>query len=267
MRILAVKRDEKLSPNSVEKDRMILQESVDCLGGAAAMIAEMQLTAEENADVYVSMARLPHTLELLKRKEDEGKIVVNSAYGVARCERGWLSRALQVQGIPVPPADGDDGYWLKRADMAAQCKGDVVYCKSRKELAERQAAFAMRGVTDWVVQAHVPGDLVKFYAVRGGFFRYYYPGDDGISKFGDEKMNGKAQHYAFDEAQLQAVAAAVSMLTGVEVYGGDAIITASGAFYLIDFNDWPSFFRCREEAARAVGKLIMDKINKKYEQI
>lgn len=39
-----------------------------------------------------------------------------------------------------------------------------------------------------IVQAHVPGDLVKFYAVKGGFFKYFYPSDDGESKFGDENL-------------------------------------------------------------------------------
>lgn len=145
--------------------------------------------------------------------------------------------------------------------MSAQSKADVVYCKDRAALANQQASFVIRGVTNWIVQAHIPGDLVKFYGVCGGFFRYYYPNDDGISKFGDEKLNGEAHHYDFDVDALQAIAERVSMLTGVEVYGGDAIVTASGAFYIIDFNDWPSFSRCRNEASEAIVHYIKNKIN------
>ena len=62
-----------------------------------------------------------------------------------------------------------------------------------------------RGITDIVTQAHVKGDVVKFYGVEGtGFFRYYYSGDDTETKFGDEERNGKPQYYSFSSSNLQA---------------------------------------------------------------
>ena len=198
MKIVGIKRDAIFSPNSVEKDRMILQQVLDGLGDSIKMIDEKMLTSEENADVYVSMARHSTTLELLKEKEKEGALIINSAYSVERCERGWLNEAMRIEGLPIPDSEGKEGYWLKRGDMSAQSKADVVYCKDRAALANQQASFVIRGVTNWIVQAHIPGDLVKFYGVRGGFFRYYYPNDDGISKFGDEELNGEAHHYDFD---------------------------------------------------------------------
>src|SRR3712207_8512125 len=67
-----------------------------------------------------------------------------------------------------------------------------------------------------------------------------------ISKFGDEALNGAPRHYEFDKAQLEAAADLLSTLTDVAVYGGDAIIDAHGNFYIIDFNDWPSFSRDRK---------------------
>ena len=36
----------------------------------------------------------------------------------------------------------------------------------------------------------------------------------------------------------------------------EAIVRADGSFCVIDFNDWPSFSRCREEAAEAIASLI-----------
>lgn len=261
MKIVGIKRDAIFSPNSVEKDRMILQQVLDGLGDSIKMIDEKMLSSEENADVYISMARHSTTLELLKEKEKEGALIINSAYSVERCERGWLNETMRIEGLPIPDSEGKEGYWLKRGDMSAQSKADIVYCKDRAALANQQASFVIRGVTNRIVQAHIPGDLVKFYGVSGGFFRYYYPNDDGISKFGDEKLNGEAHHYDFDVDALQAIAERVSMLTGVEVYGGDAIVTASGAFYIIDFNDWPSFSRCRNEASEAIIHYIKNKIN------
>ena len=193
------------------------------------------------------------------RKEDAGAVVVNSAYGVEACERGRLDNLMRDNNISVPPSDGDSGYWLKRGDAAAQSKSDVVYCKDRATLAEKEADFVIRGITNWIIQGHVLGDLVKFYAVKGGFFRYFYPSDDGESKFGDEKLNGDACHYAFDEHLLKATADKVAQITGIDVYGGDAIITEDGNFYIIDFNDWPSFSRCRDIAADAIAKLTNKK--------
>ncbi|MFS6554926.1 hypothetical protein VPJ68_05445, partial [Parabacteroides distasonis] len=40
------------------------------------------------------------------------------------------------------------------------------------------------------------------------------------------------------------------------MYGGDAIVTADGNFVIIDFNDWPSFSRCRDEAAEAIAEYV-----------
>ena len=149
MKLLAIRRDAIFSPNSIEKDRIILQQVMDGLGTSVRMIDETLFSAAEDADVYVSMARHKRTLELLKAKEDNGALVINSAYGVERCERSLLDVALREQGIPVPNSEGSDGYWLKRGDMSAQHKGDVVYCKDRAELAEQQASFVLRGITNW----------------------------------------------------------------------------------------------------------------------
>ena len=114
-----------------------------------------------------------------------------------------------------------------------------------------------RGITDYVVSAHVVGDLVKFYGVgQGDFFRWYYPTDDGQTKFGDEHHNGTAHHYRFQENALQHEVQRLAAAVGVDVYGGDAIIRADGSFCLIDFNDWPSFSRCRDAAADAIVSLV-----------
>lgn len=259
MKIIAVRRDNKFSPNSVEKDKAILQTVCDRLQHDVVMIDEGKLDADDEADVFLSMARLPETLTLLKAKEADGALVINSAYGVEKCGRERLDALMRDNNIPVPPSEGKFGYWLKRGDASAQLKSDVVYCENREKLATKEAEFVVRGITNWIVQAHVPGDLVKFYAVKGGFFKYFYPSDDGEFKFGDEKFNGYAHHYAFDETLLKFTADKVAHLTGIDVYGGDAIIMENGDFYIIDFNDWPSFSRCRDIAADAIAKLTVKK--------
>ena len=105
-----------------------------------------------------------------------------------------------------------------------------------------------------MVSRHIVGDLVKFYGVQGQrFFRWYYPTDDGDTKFGCERVNGDAQHFPFNEWRLHEACARMAAITGLRVYGGDCIVRSDGTFAIIDFNDWPSFSRCREEAAEAIA--------------
>ena len=66
MRIIAVRRDDRFSPNSVEKDKAILQAVCNRLPYDVAMIDECKLSENDEADIFLSMARLPETLTLLK---------------------------------------------------------------------------------------------------------------------------------------------------------------------------------------------------------
>ena len=51
---------------------------------------------------------------------------------------------------------------------------------------------------------------------------------------------------------------ALAEAVGLKVYGGDCIVDETGHFYMIDFNDWPSFSRCREEAATAIASFTLN---------
>ena len=256
--IYGVARAEQFSPQSVEKDRAILAAVIERLHGM--VVPEQQLCETDligSGNVFLNMGRLPETTAFLKQKEDEGAVVLNSGYGVEMCQRSRLDALMREKHIPMPRRTGTGGWWVKRGDAAAQSQEDVLYCADDAALAKAKASFAERGVTDIVVQPHVCGDLLKFYGVEGtSFFRYYYPGDDGESKFGDEHINGKPHHYFFQKEHLRSTVEMLSRLVRTPIYGGDAIITSEGEFKIIDFNDWPSFSRCREEAANAIVQLV-----------
>lgn len=262
--VWAVRRDDVFSPNSVEADRNILLSVLERLGAdSSRLVDERDLTAAHTAEIYLSMARRPQTLAILREKERQGAVVVNATAGVLACSRSELERLMRREHLPTAPIEGPNGYWVKRGDAAAQSKDDVVFCADK---AEREACierFRRRGITDVVATAHVRGDVVKFYGVEGGFFRYYYPADDGRSKFGDERRNGSAHHYPFDIEALQTATTTLSRLLPIEVFGGDAIVEETGRFSIIDFNDWPSFSRCRQEAAEAIENLVRERIAKK----
>ena len=260
MKILMIRRAEQFSPHSVENDRAILEAVASRLsrrGHAVTQISETAVAfslSADKPDFIFSMARLPETLRLL---DASGVKVVNSPSGVARSSRRHLQELMRSLSIPIPSGEGRHGYWVKRGDAAAQTETDVIYASDEQALSEAKAAMCARGIHDYLVSPHVEGDLVKFYGVlSAGFFRYFYPTDDGLSKFGMERLNGQARHYPFDVNSLQTSAEQLAAAVGLEVYGGDAIVKADATWCMIDFNDWPSFSRCREEAADAIAGLI-----------
>lgn len=260
-RIVGIKRAEVYSPNSVDRDDAIFKA---VKGRLENMNFQVDVCHEgddfPDADCYFSMGRKSKTLRFLKRCEKAGAVVINSAYGIEACARESLHEMMIKNRIPIAGDQGSNGYWLKGGDASSQSPDDVVYAADDVELEEAKRRFMERGITSMVVSAHVKGDLVKFYGVRGvGFFRFFYPGDDGMFKFNDEERNGNPHHYLFDEQHLQHEAERLSELVRTPVYGGDCIICPDGKFKIIDFNDWPSFSRCREDAAEAIAHLIKNR--------
>ena len=265
---LLIQRAACYSPNSEEKDLAILQE-VGSLLEDATIISEddfvnrfstynQSVSSEsvESVNAYcqiISMARSTKALECLEQLEQSGIRVLNPSVGVRACQRSNIDKVMRENYLPLPPDKGDDGYWIKRADASAQSKEDVCFCHDWSEVEKIKSTFMQRGITDVVTQAHVKGDVVKFYGVEGtGFFRYYYSGDDTETKFGDEERNGKPQYYPFSSSNLQVDAEKLACLLQTPIYGGDAIVREDGCYVIIDFNDFPSFSRCRKDAAKAI---------------
>ena len=123
------------------------------------------------------------------------------------------------------------------------------------QLRSALADFAAAGIEDFIVSAHLEGDLVKFYGVEGTpFFSHTYPTrENGFSKFGLEQHNGAPAEYSFSVSALKTTADAAARHFGMPIYGGDAVIRPDGRFFLIDFNDWPSFGSCTQAAAEAIA--------------
>ena len=273
---LLIQRAACYSPNSEEKDLAILQE-VGSLLEDATIISEddfvnrfstynQSVSSEsvESVNAYcqiISMARSTKALECLEQLEQSGIQVLNPSAGVWACQRSNVDKVMRENYLPLPPDKGDDGYWIKRADASAQSKEDVCFCHDWAEVEKIKSIFMQRGITDVVTQAHIKGDVVKFYGVEGtGFFRYYYSGYDTETKFGDEERNGKPRYYSFSSSNLQADAEKLACLLQTPIYGGDAIVKEDGSYVIIDFNDFPSFSRCREEAAKAIVGRMKQKV-------
>lgn len=123
MKVLAIGRAERYSPNSIDKDRAILLAVTERLlrrGNDVRVVGEDHLdglTLSESPDLILTMGRRPETLAWLRTV---GAEVVNSSEGIENCQRSRLQAIMERIGTPVPPVEGSDGYWLKRGDAAAR---------------------------------------------------------------------------------------------------------------------------------------------------
>lgn len=272
--LISIYRAERYSPNSVERDKAIMdavceklstrytiykirEEDIETKGMPLMLrLADAHQPHSGAPLLVLSMARSRKVLDILTQMEAEGARVINRAQAVLNATRTVIDRMMRENDIPCAPLHGDHGWWIKRGDEAAQEKGDVRFAADDRKRDATIEEFHKRGITDIVTTAHVRGDLVKFYGVTGtAFFHTTYPTDGGFSKFGDETRNGTSSHTPFDIAALHGDASRLAQLTGIEVYGGDCIVRSDGSYAIIDFNDWPSFSVCRHDAAEAIASV------------
>ncbi len=280
--VLGIERATKYSPNHIGNDRRILQrtaESLQQLGYEVETCTEDEfLQQQKRADYIFSMARSEQVIQRLKQLESEGAMVINSPYGVDNCIRKQMTELLIANDIPHPKsliADlsevsveaikqlGATTFWLKRGDSHAIHREDVSYARSVDEAMSIVEEFGYRGIPNVVINEHLQGDLVKFYGVADtDFFYWFYPYDAEHSKFGHEAINGRAKEFRFSPENLKAACDRAGEILKVKVYGGDCIVDAQGNFRIIDFNDWPSFAPCRDEAGVKIAECIGKQIEK-----
>ena len=101
--VLAIQRDERFSPNSVDKDLAILLAVCDELKSLLHLADDIPVVSEKSfiseprrADIILSMARSEEALTLLSRFEDEGSKVFNSSTGVRNCRRSVLAQLMKA---------------------------------------------------------------------------------------------------------------------------------------------------------------------------
>ena len=269
MKILCIFRAHQFSPSSIERDAQILQTIVKLLQEASHDViccTEEELSAFvelNNWDFIVSMARSEEALQMLAQAEKNGLRIFNSPSALLKSDRVNLTKRFLEHLIPIPTTIIVDHphkvglkppYWIKKGGAGAKTKDDVIFIKNEEDI-----STLPNTPQQCIAVSHTEGDLIKFYGVVGtDFFHYHYPTAqiDAFSKFGLENINGTPTFYQFDLESLKAIALNAAKVSGFDIYGGDAIITADGQIELIDFNDFPSFANCRAAAAEAVVQLI-----------
>lgn len=281
--IAGVMRAGAYSPNHIGNDTAIFNAVAEHLrkrGCIVNVYSEEQLIAGNvTEDIIINMCREQKSIALLQQMEDAGKIVINSGYGIENCTRERMTRILMGSNIPQPQSlmvntnemiidslkKGEfTQCWIKRGDFHAIHKEDVSFVRHPQEAQELLHEYFLRGIKRAVINKHIVGDLVKFYGVQGTpFFHWFYPYDLGHSKYGHEEINGKSQGIEFDIERMKHLCQDAADVLDVKIYGGDCIISPDGEIYIIDFNDWPSFAPCRDEAAPHIAKSILSTIKER----
>ena len=274
--IAGIRRGNQFSPNHIGNDAAIFSLTAEQLRKKGYKVNEYTesdlLTKDIQEDFLFNMARDWYSIRKLQHFEDNGRLIINSSYGIENCTREKMTRLFRTFHIPYPRSlilrtdedavsaleeAGFDNCWIKRSDFHAIHREDVTYVRHLDEANDILKEYALRGIETAVINEHLAGDLVKFYGVAGtDFFYWFYPSNRQHSKFGLEKINGTAHEIPFDEEYLQQLCHKAAEVLNVKIYGGDCIVDEEGAIRLIDFNDWPSFAPCRNQAVPYIAACI-----------
>jgi glutathione synthase/RimK-type ligase-like ATP-grasp enzyme len=259
--LLGIYRERIFSPGKIEDDAAIMDATLEELARmgweVGALHAESLASSSLRPENAVTMAQSDRALNILKDWSRQGTRIINTVPSVRNCYRKPLTHLLSRSGICVPPSqivrledaeaeiplDSSARLWLKRGDVHAMEPGDVASVTCKEERDQALEHFFGKSIRDILIQEHVQGPVVKFYGVgAGGYFRAY------LAASGDEVTAGVGP--------LEALARKAARAVGLEVFGGDAVLTETNGPVLIDLNDWPSFSRCRHSAARSIAAYV-----------
>ncbi len=225
-----------------------------------------------------SMCEGMAALERLRDWERRGVCVVNSPRSVVNTHRERTIPLLEKLAIPVPESlvldcgsplrrGGEEdrlfsACWIKQASEHKTREGDVVFATDPASVRSALDRLRSRGLPRAVVQGHVEGDLLKFYGVADAaaaahdetpsatWFTWFYPRERPVTG------------HAFDARALRDIASRAAAALGLDVWGGDAIVTREGRMFVIDMNAWPSFALFREQAADAIAAHLSSRLRR-----
>jgi hypothetical protein len=268
---LGIFREAAHSPGREFDDAEILRltgKHLEAAGFGVGLVAADQVRASGRppAGVFL-MCERPGILGRLRRWERGGVVHVNSPGAVLNTLRDRMVPLCQRAGIPFPrsaivptaeaPPRGAGPLWVKRGDVHNTQEGDVVFAPDAGAARAALAGLARRGIRRGVLQAHVAGDLIKFYGVGDPgrvpgpwpWFRWFYHRDQRVAG------------HAFEPGRLAAIVQRAAGALGLEVYGGDAIVGPSGEPVVIDVNAWPSFALYRDEASGVIAAYLVGRFS------
>lgn len=264
-RLLGLFREPDYSPGRHQSNDALILEQVAAELRGKGFTVDLKTKQElrdqpAGYDLVLSMCQGRDALKQLANWEKQGVTIVNSAYAARNTHRDRLPDLMKKAGIPFPETrmisttagpdevsmSIENGLWVKRGDVHASVAADVQRVNSPQALVAVLAELRSRNVETAVIQRHQTGAEIKFYAVGNHQFFYWLPARADLLK----------SNIRFNEWELRGVARRAAAATGLEIFGGDVIVSGSGELTLIDLNDWPSFAPCRKEACRAIADFV-----------
>ncbi|MBI5837033.1 MAG: hypothetical protein HZB25_07300 [Candidatus Eisenbacteria bacterium] len=256
-----IARSVEFSPNHESNDAAIMRltrDAIEARGFGVGMVSEDDLpTASIASPVVFHMCQGPRSMPWLTRLEEQGKLLINSSDSIRNCYRTFMVERFHESRVPFPrtvivetslesiPEEvaGLPSLWVKRGDVHATQKGDVVHVPDHGQALAVLRGMRDRGIDRAVLQEHLVGDVIKFYAIHNnGFFEWYHSEGPGTRPVDPEALRVEAERAA-DAA-------------GLSIYGGDLVVH-DGGITLIDLNDWPSFARFRDRASQKIADQIV----------
>ena len=277
--LVGIFRETLHSPDRVFDDFEILRltaEALEADGVEVELVRPEEISPgwwnRAHPETAFVMCEQERMLEPLSAWERQGSTLVNSVVAIRNTYRHRMVPLLSSTGVRFPRSElvathaphledrlrsrfaGADrrSLWIKRGDVHNTQEGDVSLAHSAEEAWAFILAFRSRGVTRSVWQEHVEGDLVKLYGVGESgevWFKWFYHKDQNL------------EGHPFSESELKETFFSVAKALRLEIFGGDAVVTANGSVYLIDINAWPSFALFRTEASAAIARHILTRIS------
>ena len=272
IKIAGIMRAAAFSPNHIGNDSSIFNIVADQLrkrGCEVNVYSEDQfINNGVNEKIIVNMCREKRSIERLQHLEDMGILVINSGYGIENCIRERMARIFIGSSIPYPETiitDTDEAIrerltkagitrcWIKRGDSHTMHNEDVTLVRHPEEAQEILQEYFLRGIKRAVINRDIEGEMIKFYGILGTPFFYWLTTRSSSAI-------ARKQPATFDESRLKALCSAAAEILDVKIYGGDCVLSPDGKMRIIDFDDWPSFAPCRQEAATNIAKFVMSSV-------
>lgn len=251
MKYLLIYRDERFSPGAVERDKAMLDKVAELIANGSdceiRMLHECEMIDVNAADyadyAVVHMTRSAEVLAKLAEMQTLGARVLNPPAAIGSCSRANIEKVMAANNLLTPTSlvekhseYAGKGWWVKSNDTTDSSPSHIQFYKT---LPDELASHKKNCDENILVQPHIEGQNLKFYGVKGtDFFKVR------------ETLKG------VNFQQLKCAANILAEALSLDIYGGDAILTSDGKLTIIDFNDFPSFSSCREEASAAIIQLL-----------
>lgn len=275
MTVAAILRAGIFSPNHIANDAAILHAAVAELrkrGCQVNVYSEDEFCeAVVHEDVILAMCRGAKAVEKLQRLEDEGRIAMNSGYGIENCTRMIMVRLLEQARLPIPKSfvvdtdvdvrkllrkAGFGPCWVKKGEAPVHHLEDIARCRHEEEAQEILHEFFFRRISKAVVSQAVEGEKIRCYGIASsGVFHAFMP-----LRAADGDASGVLPPQLLEE--VRGICMKAAGVLKVDVFGCDVVLDGGGSCHLVNFDDWPSFAPIRREAARAIAKAVIARVRK-----